>query len=144
MSREPNTPKSEKIVAVLLIILALLATWLTMSGCSSVGETARAVSDDLGDKALNANALVHIVKITPSDPATNSMPTGKAVTVIGSIESVPLVGKPGETVKDYFKYGYTETPSFWNSSSVTREETLIVTGSHIKLVKEFLQQKQER
>ena len=144
MRPEPNTTKSEKAGAALLIILVLLAIWLTTSGCSSIGETVRDVSDDLGDKAISANALVHIVKITPADPATNSMPTGKAVTVIGSIESVPLVGKPGETIKDYFKYRYTETPSFWNSSSVTREETLIVTGSHIELVREFLRQKQGR
>jgi hypothetical protein len=109
-----------------------------------MSDTAQKISDDLGDKATQANAFVHIIKITPSDPATNSAPTVKDITVIGSIKSIPLVSKNGELVKNYAEYRYTETPAWYNSSNVTKEECYIATGDNVEELKKWVEARRKK
>jgi len=114
-----------------------------LSGCKSTASAVKKISDDLGDKVVQAHAFVDIWQITPSDPASNSAPTGKKVTVIGDIKSIPLVAKNGQTVKDYAEYRKTVTPAWYNAQNVTTEETLVCTGDNAKELMAFVKQKLE-
>lgn len=126
----------------LFIVLAfMLAVVILMSGCNSLSETAQKVSDDLGDKALQAHAFIDIWKVETSDATANGSPTGKKITVIGDVKSIPLTSKTGELVKDYGEYRKTETPAWYNSQNVTKEEVLILTGDNAKEFKTLLLQK---
>lgn len=108
-----------------------------LTGCASTNETFRKISDDLGDKAMQAHAFVDIWKIETSDSTANGSPTGKKITIIGDIKSIPLTSRQGEMVKDYAEYRSTETPAWYNSSNVTKETTIIFTGDSAKELKEF-------
>lgn len=125
-----------------IVLAGLLIVALT--GCQAMSDTVKKVSDDLGDKALQAHAFVDIWKVTPSDPSTNSAPTVKKVTVIGDIKSIPLTAKEGETVKDYAEYSYTETPAWYNSSNVTKEERFTGTGDNAKEVAAYAKKMMEK
>jgi len=124
----------------------LLAAGIAMlcAGCSSMSKTAQKVSDDLGDKALQAHAFVDIWKVETSDGTANGSPTGKKITVIGDVKSIPLVSKNGETVKDYAEYRKTKTPAWYNSNNVTEEESFIATGDNAKEVAAWFKAKQEK
>jgi len=126
----------------LLFVLSVLS--VILSGCQSMSDAAQKMSDDLGDKALQAHAFVDIWKITPSDPATNSAPTGKKITIIGDIKSIPLVSKNGELVKNYAEYRKTETPAWYNSSNVTKEESFIATGDNVEDLKKWVEDRQKK
>lgn len=115
-----------------MVLVGLLL--VALAGCQAMSETAQKVSDDLGDRALQAHAFVDIWKVTPSDPSTNSSPTIKKITIIGDIKSIPLTAKEGEIIKDYAEYSYTETPAWYNSSNVTKEERFTGTGDNTKEV----------
>lgn len=116
---------------------------VVFSGCTAMSDAAQKISDDLGDKANQMNAFVHVIKVTPSDPSTNSAPTIKDVTVIGSIKSIPLVNKDGQYVKNYAEYRYTETPAWYNSSNVTKEEVYISTGDNTEELKKWIEANQK-
>ncbi len=118
---------------------ALICTVMCCAGCADFRAAVTAVGDDLGDKALSGTALVDIWKITPSDPATNSAPAGKKVTVIGSLKSIPMVSHGKTQVKDYAEYRKTRTPAWYNRDNVTEEETLILTGDNAAELRTFLQ-----
>lgn len=123
---------------ITFMLVGLLAV-LFVTGCQSMSDAAQKVSDDLGDKALQAHALVTVLKVTPSDPATNSSPTLKQITVIGDIKSIPLVAKNGELIKNYAEYRYTETPAWYNSSNVTKEEVFVTTGDNVEDLKKWVE-----
>lgn len=128
-----------------LMLLLLAATGVLMiAGCQAMSDTAKKVSDDLGDKVTSGFAFVDIWKVTPSDPSTNSAPTGKKVTVIGRIDTIPVVAKDGELVKDYVKYSKTKTPAWYNSDNVTEEEIFVATGDNVKEVTNYFKQKLEK
>ena len=112
------------------LTVALLFALLAVTGCKSINETARKVSDDLGNKAISASAFVDIWQITPSDPASNAAPTGKKVTIIGNINSVPVAAQAGEELKDYAEYERTETPAWYNRDNVTVVERLRWTSDN--------------
>ena len=105
--------------------MKMLLTWLLLAvgiallcgGCAEFNKTAQRMSDNLSDKALTADAFVHVIKVTPSDPASNSAPTVKEDLIIGKVKSIPLVGKEGETVKDYAEYKKVKTAAWCNSVS---------------------------
>ena len=123
------------------ILTALLITTVLpflLFGCTAISDTAQKISDDLGDKALQADAFIDIWKITPSDPMSNSLPTIKKITIIGNIKSIPLVARTGETVKDYAEYHKTVTPAWYNRNNITEVETLILTGENTKLISDFI------
>lgn len=128
---------------VVIAIIAMLAA-LVLTGCKSMSETAQKLSDDLGDKAQQGFAFIDIWKVTPSDPATNSSPTIKKITIIGDVKSIPMTSKTGETVKDYAEYRKTKTPAWYNSDNVTEEESFIATGDSVKELKDWLKQRQEK
>ena len=129
---------------IVFLTMSVLALTAFLSGCAVTGETIRKMSDDLGDKALQAHALVDIWKVESSDASANGSPTGKKITVIGDVKSIPLVTKDGETVKDYAEYRNTETPAWYNSSNVTKEEVFIGTGDNAKEVIQFLKWKKDQ
>ncbi|MCI6288035.1 MAG: hypothetical protein MR727_04780 [Lentisphaeria bacterium] len=122
-----------------LKISALICTAICCAGCADFRAAVTAVGDGLGDKALSGTALIDVWKITPSDPATNSAPTGKKVTVIGSLKSIPMVSHGKAQVKDYAEYRKTRTPAWYNRDNVTEEETLILTGDNAAELRTFLQ-----
>jgi len=129
-----------KQLTLILIAVAAFVASIALSGCTAVSDSVQKISDDLGDKALNASALIDIWKITPSDPVTNSMPSGKKVTVIGNVSSVPVVEKEGESLKDYIEYEKTSTPAWYNKDNVTVVERLRwTTGASTELQKAFLE-----
>jgi len=117
----------KKIFSLLAVIVVVF-----MTGCNATSSAVKKVADEFGDSAHSGSVLIDIWQITPSDPTTNSAPTGKKVTIIGNIDSVPLVGKEGETVKDFAKYRKTKTPAWYNSDNVTEEEIFIFTGDNAK------------
>lgn len=125
------------------IMLTLIAV-VAMTGCQAMNQTMQKISDDLGDKALQAHALVDIWKIEMSDSTGNAVPTGKKITVIGDVKSIPLVSKDGQTVKDYAEYRNTETPAWYNSDNVTKEEVFIGTGDNAQEVINFLKWKKAK
>lgn len=128
----------------MFLIGLLAAVMLFASGCKSMSDTAQKISDDLGDKALQAHAFVDIWKFTPSDPATNSSPSVKKVTIIGDVKSIPLTSKNGEYVKNYAEYRYTETPAWYNSSNVTKEECYIATGDNVEDLKKWVEERKKK
>lgn len=128
----------------LMLLLVAIATVCIVAGCQAMSDTVKKVSDDLGDKVTSGFALVDIWQVTPSDPTTNSAPTGKKVTVIGRIDTIPVVAKEGELVKDYAKYSRTKTPAWYNSDNVTEEEIFVATGDNVKEVTNYFKQKLEK
>lgn len=136
---EPSKMWGMKVLIVICVAILVYAGL----GCTAMNETAQKISDDLGDKANQMNAFVHVIKVTPSDPATNSAPTIKDITVIGSIKSIPIVNKNGEYVKNYAEYRYTETPAWYNSSNVTKEEVYISTGDNTEELKKWIEANQK-
>jgi hypothetical protein len=111
---------------ILVIVIATLT-----AGCTAMSEAAQQVSEDLGDKAVDSNVFVSIIKVTPSDPTTNFSPTVKQLVAMGRVKSVPLVSKKGEMVKDYAEYRKTKTSAWYSSSIVTEEEVFISTGDKV-------------
>jgi hypothetical protein len=128
---------------ILTLTVALLALF-ALAGCTQLAETAQKVSDDLGDKALQAHAFVDIWKVETSDSTANGSPTGKKITIIGDVKSIPMTSKDGATVKDYAEYRKTKTPAWYNSDNVTEEETFIGTGDNAKEVAAFFKAKREK
>ena len=126
----------KKILASLSVaLLALFA----LTGCTQLAETAQKVSDDLGDSVHDGYALVDIWKVTGSDAAANGSPSGKKVTVIGKISSIPVVQHEGTKVLDYVEYEKTRTPAWYNSNNVTEVERLRWTSKDTaELQKSFL------
>ena len=122
-----------------LKICAVICIAICCAGCADFRAAVTAAADGLGDKALSGTALIDVWKITPSDPATNSAPTGKKVTVIGSLKSIPMVSHGKAQVKDYAEYRKTRTPAWYNRDNVTEEETLILTGDNAAELRTFLQ-----
>jgi len=112
-----------------IALLVTLVTLLCVTGCTQLAETAQKVSDDLGDKAIDASALVDIWKIETSDSTANGSPTGKKITVIGKVSSIPVTQKAGEELKDYVDYEKTETPAWYNADNVTKVERLRWTSN---------------
>lgn len=132
---ETNLPETMLYLTLIIAFCGLICT----GGCQAMSDTAQKVSDDLGNNAINASALIDIWKITPSDPVTNGAPSGKKVTVIGNISSVPVVQGENETLKDYAEYEKTKTPAWYNKDNVTTVERLRWTSSNsIELQKAFL------
>lgn len=140
MSVQHPEPESERIVCVFLL-LVIITIAILLSGCTAMSDATQKISDDLGDKAFQANALIDIWKITPSDPMTNGTPSVKKITIIGNIKSVPIVGRKGETIKDYAEYHKTITPAWYNRDNVTVVETLILTGDNVQLIQDFIDAK---
>lgn len=116
-----------------------------LSGCSTTARTFQKMSDDLGDKVLQGHAFVDIWKVDASDATANGSPTGKKITVIGDMKSIPLTSDPtsGKLVKDYGEYRHTKTPAWYNSSNVTEEECFIVTGDNAKELSAWYKAKKE-
>lgn len=108
----------------LIASLFVLAALIFAAGCTQLADTAQKVSDDLGDKAIDASALIDIWKIETSDATANGSPTGKKITVIGKVSSIPVTEKAGESLKDYVDYEKTETPAWYNAENVTKIERL--------------------
>ena len=128
-------------VATLILVLFGAVTLSTcLSGCA-FGETVQQISDDLGDKVMQGHALVDIWKIETSDYTANGSPTGKKITIIGDIKSIPLVSRDGAIAKDYAEYRKTRTPAWYNSDNVTEEESLTVTGDNVGELKILLREK---
>ena len=129
-----------------LMMFFAAAVTLLLAGCQAMSDTAQKVSDDLGDKALQAHAFVDVWKVTPSDPASNGAPTGKKVTIIGDVKSIPLTSDTvsGKIVKDYAEYRKTKTPAWYNSDNVTEEEYFIATGDSTAEVKAWLKAKKAK
>lgn len=128
---------------VFSLFLAIVGAF-ALTGCTQLAETAQRVSDDLGDKALQAHAFVDIWKVETSDSTANGSPTGKKITIIGDVKSIPLTSKNGETVKDYAEYRKTKTPAWYNSDNVTEEESFIGTGDNAKEVAAWFKAKREK
>lgn len=124
----------------------MVAVTLLLAGCQAMSDTAQKVSDDLGDKALQAHAFVDVWKVTPSDPTNNGAPSGKKVTIIGDVKSIPLTSdaNSGKLVKDYAEYRKTKTPAWYNADNVTEEEVFIATGDNIAEVKAWLKAKKAK
>lgn len=127
----------------MILMWLLLAVGIVMlcAGCSSMSQTAQKISDDLGDKALQAHAFVDIWKVETSDATANGSPTGKKITVIGDVKSIPLTSRDGAIVKDYAEYRKTETPAWYNSGNVTKEEVIICTGDNAAELGKLLKSK---
>ena len=139
MNTQHPTPEVERVWYMLFVIVTIgLCLLWGCAGCTAMSETTQKISDDLGDKALQANALIDIWKITPSDPMSNSMPTVKKITIIGNIKSIPLTARNGETIKDYAEYSRSVTPAWYNRDNVTEVETLILTGASVQLIQDFI------
>jgi len=132
--------KMKRIIILLTIALILTITGM-LTGCTSASSAIKKVADEFGDSVHSGSVLVDIWQFTPSDPATNSAPTGRKVTILGKLDSIPVVAKKGETVKDYAKYQKTETPAWYNSDNVTKEEVFICTGENAKEVVEYAKAK---
>ena len=115
---------------ILLSLIIALTALFALAGCTQLAETAQKVSDDLGDKAIDASALIDIWKIETSDSTANGSPTGKKITVIGKVSSIPVTQKAGEELKDYVDYEKTETPAWYNSDNVTKVERLRWTSNN--------------
>lgn len=126
---------------ILMWLLLAVGIALLCAGCSSLSKTAQKVSDDLGDKALQAHAFVDIWKVETSDATANGSPTGKKITVIGDVKSIPLTSRDGAIVKDYAEYRKTETPAWYNSGNVTKEEVIICTGDNAAEIAKLLKLK---
>ena len=120
------------------VVLAFMLVFVMPLGCTSLSKTASKVSDDLGDKTNSGFAFIDIWKITASDATANGSPTGKKITIIGNIKSIPIKGKKGDIVKDYGEYHYIESPAWYNSDNVTKEETIILTGDSVNDLGEYL------
>lgn len=120
-----------------IMFLAGLLMAVLFAGCTAMNETAQKISDDLGDKALQAHAFIDIWKIETSDSTANGSPTGKKITIIGDVKSIPMTSKKDELVKDYGEYRKTVTPAWYNSNNVTVEESFIVTGDNVDKLKEW-------
>jgi len=133
----------KKTIFAIIMCGVIAAVVALLSGCKSMADAAKAISGDLGDKAMTGHAFVDIWKITPSNPTTNGSPTGEKITVIGDIKSIPLVGKQGETIKDYTEYRKTVTPAWYNRDNVTKEETFIFTGESGKNIIDLLKKRLE-
>ena len=131
---------------ILMLFCGVSFVVLILSGCQTMSDTAQKVSDDLGDKALQAHAFVDVWKVTPSDPASNGAPTGKKVTIIGDVKSIPLTSDTasGKIVKDYAEYRKTKTPAWYNADNVTEEEYFIATGDNTAEVKAWLKAKKAK
>lgn len=129
-----------KIAFFILLALGLVALSTCLTGCA-FGETVQQISDDLGDKVMQGHALVDIWKIETSDYTANGSPTGKKITIIGDIKSIPLVSRDGAIAKDYAEYRKTKTPAWYNSDNVTEEESLTVTGDNVGELKILLREK---
>lgn len=132
---KPNLRKTARVCTVVCAV----AGAVMCAGCADFRAAVAAVGDDLGDKALSGTALIDIWKITPSDPAANSAPSGKKITVIGSVKSIPMVSRGKTQVKDYAEYRRTRTPAWYDRDNVTEEETLILTGDNAAVFREYLQ-----
>ena len=122
-----------------LIFVVVVTTAGSMTGCTAMNATAQKISDDLGDKALQAHAFIDIWKVETSDATANGSPTGKKITIIGDVKSIPLVSKNGELVKNYAEYRKTKTPAWYNSSNVTEEESYITTGDNVDELKNWIE-----
>lgn len=124
------------------LFFAVLAVTLivSLSGCA-VGETVQKISDDLGDKVSQGYALIDIWKVEVSDATANGSPTGKKITVIGDLKSIPIVSRDGAIAKDYAEYRKTINPAWYNSDNVTIEESLVCTGDNVGELKILLREK---
>lgn len=130
----------EKMTKGLLGLILLLGLVVVLGGCS-FGETVQKISDDLGDKVLQGYALVDIWKIETSDATANGSPTGKKITIIGDIKSIPLVSRDGAIAKDYAEYRKTATPAWYNSDNITEEEVIVCTGDNAAEMKTLFLEK---
>ena len=139
--QSPILRKIKRRIALVGLFVIGLALFGMAVGCNAMSKTAQKMADEFGDSVHSGSVLVDIWQITPSDPTTNSAPTGKKVTIIGKIDSIPVVAKNGETVKDYAKYQKTETPAWYNSGNVTKEEVFICTGDNAKEVVAYAKEK---
>ena len=129
-----------KIAFFILLALGLVALLTCLTGCT-FGETVQQISDDLGDKVSQGYALVDIWKVEVSDATANGSPTGKKITVIGDLKSIPIVSRDGAIAKDYAEYRKTINPAWYNSDSVTIEESLVCTGDNVAELKILLREK---
>lgn len=127
-----------------LIFVVVVATAGSMTGCTAMNATAQKISDDLGDKALQAHAFIDIWKVETSDATANGSPTGKKITIIGDVKSIPMVSKKDELVKNYGEYRKTITPAWYNSENVTVEESFIVTGDNVEELKKWYEARQKK
>jgi hypothetical protein len=126
-----------------MLLLLCFITVFGFTGCNGLSKTAQTISGDLGDKATSGTALVNITKVTGSDALANGSPTGKNITIIGNLKSVPIKGKAGDIVKDYGEYRYTESPAWYNSANITKETVIIFTGDNVKELKNYLLNKRK-
>ena len=128
--------------AVFTAIVALFAL-VAVTGCSQLAETTQKVSDDFGDSAHDGYALVDIWKVTASDATANGSPSGKKVTVIGKISSIPIVEHEGTKVLNYVEYEKTKTPAWYNAENVTEVERLRWTSKDTNELQKAMMKKFE-
>jgi len=113
----------KKLFSLLLILFALI--WL-LPGCKSMADTAKTISNDLGDEAKGGTVLFTRAEVKSSSPTAGGAPVGDASLVYGTFHSVPIKAQAGEVIKSYGKFEIIEDPSIF-TSKVTRTKSFVFT-----------------
>ena len=106
-----------------LLGLAACAVLVLFTGCRAV----EAVTESLGDKAIEGLICWNEVAVTSSDATANGAPTGKVRSIVGDVTGIPLRAGKNEVLKDYCKIIVTETPGFFDFTSKKKEVKIWIT-----------------
>lgn len=126
MNRKQQDLATGMAAIFLLILLAFLAAIL--SGCAAQKQLAK----NLQEKSLFADGFVAVNKITVTDPAASSVtPELKSVFVSGKFLSLLQNA-------NFLSYDRRESSSTFNSSAVTKSESLIIQTADPGKIAEIL------